>query len=199
MAGNDEQYAAQYSDDEKVQGWVGKVEDIAKQLSADFEPFDDEEEQKHIKGPGLYVVFYKGHDMDEDGIAEPMTGEGNVWHDLSEDDDTTRYIQDPIEEQYDEWEEAAYDDGAIVVFMNGKLHPYMMNLYTPPEDVRDEVNYQNKDGGTRHTSAAQNSARDEILTAITLSEERGDVTVFEDGEAEEYVREEFADDHDILA
>ena len=43
--------------------------------------------------------------------------------------------------------------------------------------------------GTKHLSAAEISVRDEVWAAVTLSEETGRVTVFSDGEFEDYPRE----------
>jgi DNA integrity scanning protein DisA with diadenylate cyclase activity len=44
--------------------------------------------------------------------------------------------------------------------------------------------------GTKHLSAVESSVREEVLAAVTLSEETGRVTVFEDGEFMDFQRGE---------
>lgn len=44
--------------------------------------------------------------------------------------------------------------------------------------------------GTKHLSAIEVSVREEVVAAITLSEEDGRMTVFEDGDYNDYQRDE---------
>lgn len=47
--------------------------------------------------------------------------------------------------------------------------------------------------GTKHTSAAEISVREDVWAAVTLSEETGRMTVFRDGDVEDYPRDELGE------
>jgi len=66
------------------------------------------------------------------------------------------------EEQFREaaQQAAAHRDGAVVVAVDGTIQEQM---------------------GTKHRSAVEASVREAVLAAVTVSEETGRVTVFEDG------------------
>jgi DNA integrity scanning protein DisA with diadenylate cyclase activity len=68
----------------------------------------------------------------------------------------------------------------------------MVRIKSPgPESVADGATVEYADWmGTKHLSAAESSVRDAVLAAVTLSEENGRVTVFEDGSFADYERDE---------
>jgi hypothetical protein len=134
----------------------------------------------HSRGPGLYFV------VERDSIGEFVAPMGNNrW---------------PIEEcsnvlaQSEEFLETAQTvalscDGAIVVHSDGTIEEAMVrvNQLSPAEYTGIE-NLPYADWmGARHMSALETSTREEVIAAITLSEEDGRVTVFTDGTYEDSI------------
>jgi DNA integrity scanning protein DisA with diadenylate cyclase activity len=59
----------------------------------------------------------------------------------------------------------------------------MVRIKSPSAAVTEETDVEYADWmGTKHLSAAESSVREAVLAAVTLSEENGRVTVFEDGQ-----------------
>ena len=79
-------------------------------------------------------------------------------------------------------------DGAVVVHRDGTIAEGMVRVdqLSPGERRRtDELPHAGW-MGTRHMSALETSIREEVIAAITLSEENGRVTVFTDGTFEDF-------------
>jgi DNA integrity scanning protein DisA with diadenylate cyclase activity len=72
----------------------------------------------------------------------------------------------------------------------------MVRIKSPSDDELDRrqesVEYADW-MGTKHLSATEISVREEVWAAVTLSEETGRVTVFEDGSFEDYPLEELGE------
>jgi DNA integrity scanning protein DisA with diadenylate cyclase activity len=67
----------------------------------------------------------------------------------------------------------------------------MVRIKSPDATITAETEVEYADWmGTKHLSAAESSVREAVLAAVTLSEENGRVTVFEDGEHMDFEREE---------
>lgn len=191
MADTDRKLSAGYGEDELVDDWIDTVIDYAKDLSAAFEAYGED----NTKGPGLYVAF-----VSSDAVAEfadqPIA---NAWYERDE----PRYVHDAIrdeeaaEEFYGELEQVANEmDQAVVVWMNGRLHGYNVRFLPPNEELREQVDYE-ADRGTRHQSAAETAIRDDIVMTLTLSEEDGAVTTFREGEKENgWSRERILEERD---
>lgn len=83
-------------------------------------------------------------------------------------------------------------DGAVVVSGDGTIQPEMVRfdqLVRGDDAAADDLPYAGW-MGARHMSALETSTREEILAAVTLSEEDGRVTVFTDGTYEDFHRDE---------
>lgn len=142
--------------------------------------------EEYIRGPGLFFVVVTG--VHSGAYADPL-GE-NTW---------------PIEtcrvatEDLDGFVEAARTvghtrDGAVIISTDGTVQEQMVRIKSQSDDEkqkdRDEsVKYADW-MGTRHLSAIEVSVREEVVAAITLSEENGRMSVFEGGDYDDYQRDE---------
>ena len=150
-------------------------------ISLGFNRWDEE----YVRGPGLYFVVVTG--VHSRAYADPL-GE-NTW---------------PVEtcqvvtENLDGFVEAARTvghsrDGAIVVSTDGTIQEQMVrikSLGNSGAGTEDETIESADWMGTKHLSAVEISVRDEIVAAITLSEENGRMTVFTEGIYDDYQRDE---------
>ena len=87
-------------------------------------------------------------------------------------------------------------DGAVLISTDGTIQRQMVRIETPGTDelADREGTVQHADWmGTKHLSAAGISVPDEVWAAVTLSEETGRVTVFEDGSFNDYPREQLGE------
>ncbi len=142
-------------------------------------------EEEYVRGPGLYFVVVTGVHSGE--YADPL-GE-NAWP-----IDTCRVITESL----DEFVEAARTvgltrDGAVVISTDGTVQEQMVRIKTPSgkEAKRADTEIQYADWmGTKHLSAIEVSVREEVVAAITLSEEDGRMTVFRNGNYDDYQRGE---------
>lgn len=170
-----------YREHEQVIELIDLVTYCVEGVSIAFSKWDDEA----VRGPGLYIVVVAGDTLGD--YADPMGA--NRW---------------PVEEcrvvsrDLDSFFEVASDvamnrDGAVVISVDRTILAQMVRFrdLTPAElasleDV-DQVEYADW-MGARHMSAADTSARPDVVAAITLSEEDGRVTRFEDGSFTDYRR-----------
>ncbi|WP_317987402.1 hypothetical protein [Haloprofundus halobius] len=75
-------------------------------------------------------------------------------------------------------------DGAVVISVDGVIQRQMVRFldFTPDTVPQGEHAVEYEDWmGSRHMSAADTSVRPEVVTTITLSEEAGRLTLFEEG------------------
>jgi hypothetical protein len=153
---------------------------IVESISLDFDRWDE----PYVRGPSLYFVLVSGTHTRE--YADPL-GE-NTWP-----VDTCRVVTEELDTFVEAAEAVAFErDGAVVVSADGTIQEQMVRIKSPsPDMVEDweEVEYADW-MGTKHLSAVESSVREEVLAAITLSEETGRVTVFEDGEFMDFQRGE---------
>jgi hypothetical protein len=153
---------------------------VAESISLDFERWDE----PYVRGPSLYFVLVSG--THARGYADPL-GE-NVW---------PVDICEVVTDDFDAFVEAAASvafsrDGAVIISGDGTIQKQMVRIKSPSPGViddDDQVEYADW-MGTKHLSAVESSVRDEVLAAVTLSEETGRVTVFEDGEYTDFQRAE---------
>ena len=163
------------SDEATIGAILERIEGCAKDISFGFERWDD----PYARGPGLYFV------VERDSMSEFAAPMGtNRW---------------PVEDcsnvfaETDVFLETAQKvalscDGAIVVHSDGTIEEEMVRVdqLSPAECRRnDDLPYAGW-MGARHMSALETSAREEVVAAITLSEEDGRVTVFTDGTFEDF-------------
>lgn len=179
----EESLTVRYADHGPVQRLIDLVVYTAEGISLEFDRWDD----SYIKGPGLYVVVVAGTSIAE--FADPMGT--NRW---------------PTEEcaVLDEDFEAFFrtaqtvtieNDGAVVVAVDGTICEQMVRLKDlssselTATEAPETIEYADW-MGARHMSAVDTSARGEVVAAVTLSEEDGRVTRFQDGQYTSYPREE---------
>ncbi|ELZ32472.1 hypothetical protein C474_06612 [Halogeometricum pallidum JCM 14848] len=151
-----------------------RIEACVADISHGFERWDD----PYARGPGLYFV------VERDSMAEFAAPMGtNRW---------------PVEDcrsvfaETDVFLETAQKvalscDGAVVVRNDGTIREEMVRVKQLSADEYRRINdlpYAEW-MGTRHMSALETSVREEVIAAVTLSEENGRVTVFIDGAFED--------------
>lgn len=164
----------------KSGGIIDRLVDVAESLSAEFDKWDEQ----YVSGPSLYFVLVA--DANYDAYTDPL-GE-NKWP-----IDICRLTADHIDSFIAATREVAFScDGAIVVTVDGTIQEQMVRVKspsTPSLERRDEIEYADW-MGTKHLSASEISTREEVLAGVTLSEENGRVTVFQDGQYDDTRREE---------
>ena len=171
----------EYANHEPVMELIDVITYCAEGVSLDFDRWED----PYVQGPGLYFVVVAGTSIAS--YADSMGD--NRWP-------TGDCRQ--IGANHDAFFEAAQTvsrerDGAVVVTVDGTVHEQMVRLKDlSPEDL-DALDVESLDYaewmGARHMSAVDTSTREEVIAAITLSEEDGRVTVFRNGTYEDYQQE----------
>lgn len=138
-----------------------------------------------MRGPGLYFVVVTG--IHSRAYADPL-GE-NTWP-----VETCRVVS----ENLDGFVEAARTvghsrDGAIIISTDGTIQEQMVRIKSSGNSGVGTENETIESAdwmGTKHFSAVEISVREEIIAAITLSEENGRMTVFTEGTYVDYQRDE---------
>lgn len=155
------------------------VEDVVR----GFGRWDD----PHARGPGLYFVVE--HDPVA-AFADPMgTNRWPVEDCASVFDDTDTLFETAREVAFTR-------DGAVVVHDDGTFEEEMVRLKQLSAAELTRIDDLPFTGwmGARHMSALETSTREEVIAAITLSEEDGRTTVFTDGTFEAHHRDELGDE-----
>ena len=162
------------------QALMDQVRYAAESLSLNFDRWDE----PHVSGPSLYVLIVA--EMSFDHYTDPLGG--NEWP-----TDRCRLVTDSL----DKFTEVARDvaltrDGAVVVTADGTIQQQMVRVRNPSRpSATENTNVTPTEWmGTKHLSALETSLREEVIWAITLSEEDGRVTTFFDGEYQDYPRSE---------
>jgi len=161
-----------YQSHERVQRLIDVVRFCIEDISLSFERW----EEPYTTGPGLYFAIISGHTVRDH--ADPMGN--NRWP-----VEDSRDVLADVDSFYEATEEVARTrDGAVVISVDGIIQEQMVRFRDYPVDSPDTANpVQYADWmGSRHMSAADTSARPEVVTTITLSAENGRVTIFKDGE-----------------
>jgi hypothetical protein len=140
--------------------------------------------EPHVSGPSLYFLVIA--DVNFDSYTDPLGA--NTWP-------VTRcqVVSESAEAFTDVARDVAFScDGAVIVTGDGTIQEQMVRVRSPSTDEMEHVDdlvYPDW-MGTKHLSALETSTREEVLWAITLSEEDGRVTTFLDGTYQDYPREE---------
>ena len=161
---------------------VERIRDCVESVSLSFERYPDE----RAKGPGLYLAVVAGRGVA--GFADPMGA--NRWP-----VETCRNVLDDIDHFYVALSTVAHScDGGVVVGVDGTVLEQMVRFRnvsdddTPAGVAVSELEYADW-MGARHMSACELSLLSETVVTVTLSEESGRVSVFDDGEYETFARE----------
>ena len=159
---------------------INRLVDVAESLSAAFDRWDEQ----YVSGPSLYFIMVA--DANYGQYADPLGT--NMWP-----TDSCRVVTDHPGSFVTAAKEVAFScDGAVVVTVDGTIQTQMVRVRSPSATGakrREEVDYAGW-MGTKHLSAVEISTRQEVLAAVTLSEETGRVTVFEDGGYSDRKRDE---------
>ena len=162
------------------QDLLDQIRYTAESLSLEFDRWDEQ----YVSGPSLYLLI----------VAEVNFGEytdslgDNTWP-----VDRCRLVDESPEVFTEVARDVAFSqDGAIIVTGDGTVQEQMVRVRSPYGDEvadLDEIDYPDW-MGTKHMSALETSLREDVLWAITLSEEDGRVTTFLDGTYQDYPPED---------
>lgn len=155
-----------YDEHDRVRDLRMRLTEYAESISIGFDRWDED----RILGPGLYLAIVVGPSLTSyaDGMGE------NRWPD----DAPRDHFQDP-DGFFDALETTAYTrDGALVIAADGVVVPQLVRFRSAGSS--DEYTYADW-MGARHMSALDVSTREDVIATITLSQESGRVTVFEEG------------------
>lgn len=156
---------------QRTDGLIETIVDAVVAVSESFDRWDE----PHVRGPGLYVLLVDGTPS---AYSDPM---GDSRWPVER---CANVVDDP-----DAFVETAKSvgrsqDGAVVVGTDGSIQRQMVRLHdrelTGALTGDSSVEFEDW-MGARHMSAMDASLRDSVVAAITLSEEDGHVSVFEDG------------------
>jgi hypothetical protein len=151
---------------------------VAESLSMEFDRWDEQ----YVSGPSLYFLLVA--DVNFGSYTDPLgenrwpIGRCNVVTDSS--DAFMRVARDV----------AFSRDGAVVVTGDGTIQEQMVRVRSPSQQDIEDLDRVEYAGwmGTKHMSALETSLREEVLWAVTLSEENGRVTTFLEGTYQDYPR-----------
>lgn len=152
----------------------------AETLSLEFDRWGEQ----YVTGPGLYVLIVA--DIDFGDYTDPLGA--NTWP-----VERCRVVSDGIEPFLDAARDVAFSrDGAVVIAGDGTIQEQMVRVrnLSEVEEGASEAIVAADWMGTKHLSALEASTRDQVLWAVTLSEEDGRVTTFLDGNYRDYERHE---------
>jgi hypothetical protein len=158
---------------------MDRIRYTAETLSMEFSRWD----QQHVAGPSLYFLVIA--DVNFDYYTDPLGA--NRWP-----IERCQVVSESAEAFTKVARDVAFScDGAVVVTGDGTIQEQMVRVRSPGRsDAEDADALDYPDWmGTKHLSALEASTREEVLWAITLSEENGRVTTFLDGSYQDYPRE----------
>ena len=165
--------AMQYATHERVQLLRDILRYQLEEIALEFDRWGEH----RVYGPGMYVALVCGPSVAP--YADPMGA--NRWPEDS--------VRDPFADATG-FAEAAREvahtcDGAVIVSVDGVVNPQLVRFRSIETD--DGLSYEPW-MGSRHMSALDVSTHPDVVTTLTLSQESGRVTVFEDGEYESVPR-----------
>ena len=156
---------------------MDQIRYTAESLSMEFDQWGE----PYVSGPSLYLLIVA--DVNFDAYTDPMGD--NRW--------PVERCQVATESPHG-FTQVARDvafsrDGAIVVTGDGTIQEQMVRVRSAPDETTARATYADW-MSAKHLSALEVSTRTEVLAAVTLSEEDGRVTVFNDGQYENRRRDE---------
>jgi hypothetical protein len=159
---------------------MDQIRYTAETLSMEFDRWDEQ----HVSGPSLYFLVVA--DVDFATYTDPLGA--NRWP-----VERCRVVPESPEAFTRVARDVAFScDGAVIVTGDGTVQEQMVRVRSPtPTEMEHVDSLEYPDWmGTKHLSALETSTREEVLWAITLSEENGRVTTFLDGDYQDYPRED---------
>ncbi|MFA9518590.1 diadenylate cyclase [Halopenitus sp. H-Gu1] len=149
-------------------------------LSLEFTRWDEQ----YVSGPSLYFLIVADVDFVE--YTDPLGA--NTWP-----VDRCSVVSESAEPFIDVARDVAFScDGAVVIAADGTIQEQMVRVRSPsPDEMNNTAELAYADWmGTKHLSAMEITTREEVLWAVTLSEENGRVSSFLNGTYQDYPREE---------
>lgn len=142
----------------------------------------DRWEEEHIRGPGLYFVIVTGV---HSGAYADSLGE-NMWP-----TETCQVVSEDLDRLVEAARTVGFTrDGAVIISTDGTIQEQMVRIKSQ-SDADEDTPLDYADWmGTKHLSAIEVSVRSEVVAAITLSEEDGRMSLFQDGSYDDYKRHE---------
>ncbi|MEF8818225.1 MAG: hypothetical protein V5A31_02460 [Haloferacaceae archaeon] len=162
------------------QALMDQIRYTAEMLSMEFDRWGEQ----HVTGPSLYVLVVA--DVNFTDYTDPLGS--NRWP-----VERCKVVSDSPEAFTRVAEDVAFScDGAVVVTGDGTVQEQMVRVRSPSVAEMEEFGGLKYPDwmGTKHLSALETSTREEVLWAITLSEETGRVTTFLNGTYQDYPRDE---------
>ena len=165
-----------YANFATIEDTVELLRYIAEDVSLRFSQWDD----RYVRGPSLYFLVVS--DVRIDSFVDPLGD--NAWPVA-----TARALPEDFTAAVAAAADIAFGrDGAVVISADGTFQEQMVRVrtihdYTPRDAAHAEWM------SAKHLSASEISTKEEVLAAVTLSEEDGRVTVFRDGAYDDYPRE----------
>jgi hypothetical protein len=150
---------------------------LAEDISLNFGKWGSQ----YVRGPSLYFIVVS--ELRVDSFADPLGT--NRWP-----TETARALPEDSTAAVRAAHDVAFDcDGAVVVAADGTFQEQMVRVRPALDGEAADVPYANW-MSAKHLSAIEASVRDEVLAAVTVSEENGRVSVFKEGTYEDYQRDE---------
>mgnify|MGYP005860429917 CR=1 FL=1 len=162
------------------QDLMDQIRYVSESLSLGFDKWGEE----HVSGPSLYILVVA--ETDFEGYTDPLGG--NTWP-----TDRCKVVSNSSTKFNQVANDVAFSrDGALIVTGDGTIQEQMVRVRSPSSDEIPAVADLNFPDwmGTKHMSALETSLRENVLWAITLSEEDGRVTTYLNGTYQDYPRDE---------
>ena len=153
---------------------------IAEDVSLGFDRWND----RYVRGPSLYFLVLSGARSGSfvDGLGT------NRWP-----VEQARVLPEEFTSAVRVAADIAFErDGAVVVSADGTFQEQMVRVRSMPGRAVPDADYPSW-MSAKHLSAYEASTREAVLAAVTLSEENGRVTVFQDGTYEDRERGEIGE------
>jgi hypothetical protein len=148
---------------------------LAEDVSLGFDRWNNQ----YVRGPSLYFVVVS--DLQVGSFVDSLGT--NRWP-----VETARVLPGDFTAAVRAADQVAFDcDGAVLVAADGTIQEQMVRVRSAPNGTTGDASYADW-MSAKHLSAVEASVRDEVLAVVTLSEETGRVTVFADGDYEDYPR-----------
>lgn len=159
-----------YAEQEPVCRLVDVVRYTAEGISRSFDRYGED----LVKGPGLYAAVVADRNLG--AYADPMGA--NAWPVET----CSEALADPEAFYAAARSAAVTEDGAVVIGVDGVVREQMVRFRDLESDAPVEKSVTYADWmGSRHMSAIDTSLRPQVVATVTLSEESGRVTTFENG------------------
>lgn len=160
-----------------VEETIGLLRYIAEDVSLGFDRWD----KQYARGPSLYFVVISGARFGS--FVDPLGT--NRWP-----VETARVLPADLTPAARVAADVSFNcDGAVVVAADGTFQEQMVRVRSVSDREMLDAEYPDW-MSAKQLSALEASTREEVLAAVTLSEDDGRVTVFEGGTFEDFQRGE---------